>query len=170
MRLPVKENVEKKQLQLFYGTSLLLILIDQWTKHWAQSELKGAEPIVYWQNLFRFEYAENPGAFLGMGTELSDPGRFWIFTIFVLFLMVGLAVFMHWRRLPRLEMWAYTLIFAGGIGNLIDRMFRHDGRVIDFMNMGVGELRTGIFNVADMAIMLGLIFILLTPKKEKKAS
>jgi CheY-like chemotaxis protein len=47
------------------------------------------------------------------------------------------------------------LLAAGGIGNLIDRVMR-EGAVIDFMNMGVGSLRTGIFNIADVQIMIGV--------------
>jgi signal peptidase II len=51
------------------------------------------------------------------------------------------------------------LIIGGGFGNLLDR-FLNDGAVIDFMNLGLGWLRTGIFNVADMAITGGVIFLL----------
>jgi signal peptidase II len=58
---------------------------------------------------------------------------------------------------------ALVFILAGGTGNLIDRIF-NEGRVIDFMNMGIGSIRTGIFNMADIAIAIGtiwLIFILI---------
>jgi signal peptidase II len=55
---------------------------------------------------------------------------------------------------------AYALVFAGGVGNLIDRLM-YDGFVIDFINIGVGSLRTGIFNVADVAVTLGLLIIML---------
>ena len=50
-------------------------------------------------------------------------------------------------------------MLAGGIGNLIDRIFFENG-VIDFLNVGVGNWRTGIFNVADMAIMVGVFCML----------
>jgi signal peptidase II len=46
----------------------------------------------------------------------------------------------------------------GGIGNLLDRVF-YDGRVIDFMNLGIGRLRTGIFNVADVYITIGILLL-----------
>jgi signal peptidase II len=48
------------------------------------------------------------------------------------------------------------LIVGGGVSNLIDRL-RYGGYVVDFLNVGIGSLRTGIFNVADMAIMAGVI-------------
>ena len=54
-------------------------------------------------------------------------------------------------------------MLAGGIGNLIDRVF-HGGLVIDFLNMGIGPVRTGIFNVADMAIMAGFALLILQPR------
>ena len=49
---------------------------------------------------------------------------------------------------------AIALIVGGGVSNLIDRL-RYGGYVVDFLNVGIGSLRTGIFNVADMAIMVG---------------
>jgi len=49
------------------------------------------------------------------------------------------------------------MAWAGGVSNLVDRL-RHD-KVSDFLNVGVGRLRTGIFNVADMAIVLALLLI-----------
>jgi signal peptidase II len=53
-----------------------------------------------------------------------------------------------------------VLVAAGGAGNLVDRIVR-DGRVIDFMNLGLGPVRTGIFNMADVQIMAGLALLLL---------
>jgi signal peptidase II len=49
---------------------------------------------------------------------------------------------------------ALGLLLAGGVGNLIDRI-NQNGHVTDFLNVGIGPVRTGIFNVADMAIMAG---------------
>ena len=64
------------------------------------------------------------------------------------------------RPSGRLQQLAIVLLLAGGIGNLIDRTF-HGGLVIDFLNVGIGPLRTGIFNVADMAIMAGFGLLIL---------
>jgi signal peptidase II len=63
----------------------------------------------------------------------------------------------------RMTVWRLAgcaLLLAGAVGNLIDRL-RFDGLVIDFMNVGVGPLRSGIFNVADMAITAGALLLLL---------
>jgi signal peptidase II len=52
------------------------------------------------------------------------------------------------------QLFGLGLVFAGGASNLVDRISR--GSVIDFMNVGLGGLRTGIFNVADVAILVGV--------------
>jgi len=62
---------------------------------------------------------------------------------------------------------AVSLFFAGGIGNLIDRI-SHDGLVIDFINIGIGPVRTGIFNVADVAVMIGFFILFLAVLRQQK--
>lgn len=160
--------VPPSQLKIFYAVSVLLLVVDQLTKLWAYDSLRGELSQSFMGDMFRLEYAENPGAFLGMGNSLSDPVRFWVFTIFVSALMLGLGIYMHVKQLIPKEAWAYSLIFAGGVGNLIDRIFHEDGHVIDFLNAGIGSLRTGIFNVADMAIMLGLFILLFSGNTKSK--
>jgi len=66
-------------------------------------------------------------------------------------------------ELENLHIWllvGFALILAGGVGNLIDRVL-NDGRVVDFMNVGIGRVRTGVFNVADMALMAGVGLVLI---------
>ena len=62
------------------------------------------------------------------------------------------------RRLKGMALLGLWLLFAGGFSNLVDRVVH--GRVVDFLNVGIGPVRTGIFNVADMAIMLGVALLL----------
>jgi signal peptidase II len=62
---------------------------------------------------------------------------------------------------------AIALVIGGGLGNLIDRIV-HDGRVVDFMQVGFPWLRTGVFNVADMAIMTGVGLMLLTTVRSRQ--
>ena len=69
-------------------------------------------------------------------------------------------------------MYSFALILAGGLGNIIDRIW-HDRHVTDFMNVGIGSLRTGIFNVADMCVtagVIGLVIISFTEKKHENAT
>ena len=57
------------------------------------------------------------------------------------------------------------LVIAGGSSNLIDRIAR--GSVVDFMNVGIGSLRSGIFNFADVALMFGLVLIVIGSRNKK---
>ncbi|MCM2277432.1 MAG: signal peptidase II [Oligoflexia bacterium] len=141
-------------------TTILLLslsLVDQLTKLAAIEWLRGAPPRIYLGDLFRLQYAENPGAFLSLGSSMPPAIRFWVFSVAVGAFLLGCVVYLYRSRdQDRLSSIGLAIITSGGISNLIDRLFRPGGRVIDFMNVGIGDLRTGIFNVADMAIMLGV--------------
>jgi signal peptidase II len=133
--------------------------------------VKDRPPRIYLGDFFRIEYAENPGAFLSLGAGLSADTRFWVFAVAVGLFLLGAswvlfrenlgesAAIPAEKRLDRLTAFSLAVIVGGGIGNLIDRSTRANHGVVDFLNMGIGNLRTGIFNVADMAIMLGVILL-----------
>ncbi len=148
----------------------MTILLDQMTKAWAQATLKGHESTDYWDGFFRFEYAENPGAFLGLGGSLSPALRFWIFTVLVAIFLVFACVSLFKNQTDKSQQLGLALLVGGGLGNLWDRLLYQ--RVVDFMNMGLGSLRTGIFNVADFAIVVGICFMMfgqyLTGQKSAK--
>lgn len=142
---------------------LISVALDQGTKKMAIGMLMGRPPISYWGNLFRFDYVENPGAFLSLGGTLSPEMRFWVLNIAVsIFLLVLLYSVLTSRTMTLFNTICLSLVLGGGISNLIDRFFRHNGQVVDFMNMGIGSLRTGVFNVADVFIMFGIIAYALT--------
>jgi signal peptidase II len=63
----------------------------------------------------------------------------------------------------------FSFIAGGGFGNLIDRLFR-DGRVSDFIIMGIGSVRTGVFNLADVSVLIGCLLLLVSPWKSKQKS
>jgi signal peptidase II len=107
----------------------------------------------------RLEYVENTGGFLGLGGDLPAAWRTALFTVFTgvaLSGMVVVAVRSRWRGWLLI---GTSLVVTGGASNWIDRVVH--GRVIDFLNLGVGPLRTGVFNVADVAIMVGAALLLL---------
>lgn len=138
---------------------LLLILCvgcDQITKDVAQQYLSTEPPRSWFHDTVRLEYAENTGAFLSLGTGLSEGLRVILFQVFPSLWLAGLVIFLFVaKQVPLLSAAAWSLVLSGGIGNLLDRVL-HDGRVIDFMNLGIGNLRTGIFNVVDVCITIGL--------------
>jgi signal peptidase II len=137
---------------------------DQWTKRLAAEHLQHvAAPKTFLGDTLRIQYAENPGAFLGAGAGLPAPARFWILVVinavFLAVIAVLTAVAASRTHLAMHQTIAAALLLAGGLGNLVDRVF-HNGLVVDFLNLGIGPVRTGIFNVADMAIMAGFALLI----------
>jgi signal peptidase II len=148
---------------------------DQVSKLVAASQLKDAGVLSFGGDVFRLAYAENRGAFLGFGSAWPEPWRWLAFTLLATLVVVAslgwLVSRMFEHRAGRrfsLAEWAMALIAAGGLGNLVDRVLR-DGHVIDFMNLGVGSVRTGIFNIADVQIMVGLALLLVAPRPQSKS-
>jgi signal peptidase II len=138
---------------------VLVILSDRMTKVWAVETLKGYPSQSYLGDSFRIIYAENEGAFLSLGSDLPENVRFWVLAIIPILALgyFGFTLFFNnevgpWQRI------AFAFIIAGGGSNIIDRIL--EGKVVDFLNIGIGDLRSGIFNIADMAIMAGLFLIL----------
>lgn len=140
---------------------------DQATKHIATSTLAGHPGHSFLGDSFRLTYAMNDGAFLSLGANLSAPMRFWVLTVAVGLLLLGLVGYaLRSKKLSAMQVAGYALIAGGGLSNWFDRA-RNGGAVVDFMNLGLGQqLRTGIFNVADLAILVGIGVLLLV--KEKK--
>jgi signal peptidase II len=127
---------------------------DRITKHIATTLLAGKPTQSLLADTVRLTYAENAGGFLSLGAELPPVVRTALFTVMtglMLLLMTGVVFGSRW---PLWRTAGLTLVVAGGASNWIDRLLR--GSVVDFLNIGVGWFRTGIFNLADVAIMLGV--------------
>lgn len=134
----------------------LTIGCDQTTKRVAEQNLKGAPIHSMWNDTVRLHFVKNTGGFLGFGARFPTALKFWGFLILPVLTLLGMFLFgLFSRRISTFQLWMLMLIVGGGIGNLIDRIGLQ-GQVTDFMNMGIGWLRTGIFNVADVAIMVGM--------------
>lgn len=152
-----------KRMAVVFAIILVSVALDQVTKEIATERLKGQHPIIYLDDLFRLDYATNTGAFLSLGSQLPDWARFWVLTGLNSLILIGVSIFLLVKRsLPNMLAVSLALILSGGIGNLIDRV-RHGGIVVDFMNIGWPwwpmEIRSGIFNVADLAIVFGLLLL-----------
>jgi signal peptidase II len=158
------------KVALFCFGSLALVSWDRATKDLAKEHLMNKAPVSYWHDTFRLEYAENTGAAMSLGDGLPAKTSFWLLGILPLVLLSALFVYTIHRSkdisLPK--MLSLSLIIAGGLGNIIDRLL-FDRHVTDFINIGINELRTGIFNFADVFITAGAICLLVF-YKNKKAS
>ncbi len=139
----------------------LLIGFDQVTKEIAQRTIARSLPKSYAGDIFRLQYAENRGGFLSLGANLSSTQRSFLF-VGVSGIGLFLLAFFGFRgqHHTAAHKSALTLVVGGGVSNLLDRIF-YDGVVIDFMNMGIGPLRTGVFNFADNFIMAGAAWLLI---------
>lgn len=147
------------------ATIILLVLVscvgcDQVTKNIAKHHLPKFETISLLNDTLRLQYAENQGAFLSLGAAIPENMRYLLLTCMVAgFLLFLLSYLIKSERIKNSTTVALSLILAGGAGNLIDRIF-NAGRVIDFINIGVGSVRTGVFNIADIAITIGTIWFI----------
>lgn len=160
---------------LFRGRSAVVLLgiafvvADQLVKLVALSALQaggfrlGARPVS-----LALELSLNPGAFLSLGAAMPEWVKQMIFVLGVAGVVgwAGYWALRNWAVSTRQAMAVYA-IALGGAGNLIDRVFRH-GHVVDYMIINVGSLHTGVFNLADIAITAGALFlslgILRTPR------
>ena len=158
--------------QLAKSLALLLLVAmtigcDRVTKQLAAENLAGEPAHSFLADTFRLTYAENVGGFLSLGAGLPSVLRNAVFTVVTGALLLVLAL-LAWRQ--RGSVWhaaAFSLFIAGGLSNWFDRV--SDGRVVDFMNVGIGWLRTGIFNVADVAIMIGAALFVLAELRFRRA-
>ena len=158
----VKRILYKRWLKiaLFCFSSLSLISWDRVTKDLAKDHLKDKAEYSYFHDSFRLQYVENTGAAMSFADGLPKAASFWLLAIIPLAFLILLLVYAI-RRSEKMnfgKLFAFSLIFAGGIGNIIDRLL-FDRHVTDFMNIGILKLRSGIFNFADVWITTGVIYL-----------
>lgn len=150
---------------------LLLVLCgtvgcDQATKHLARTKLNQFDAIMLWGGLGELRLAENPGAFLSLGATLPPATRNLIFTITAGFGLFAVLIYLLLKKPSNNLVFAgLALILAGGASNLIDRLTQN-GLVTDFLQLRCGPLQTGVFNGADLAVMLGLTLLLWSARQK----
>jgi len=133
---------------------------DRVTKHFASSTLANTPPQSFLADTFRLEYSENTGGFLSLGADWPPAVRTAVFTVGTSLILLATIIGVMRTGLNGAGLVALCLVAAGGMSNIADRIAR--GSVVDFLNVGIGPLRTGIFNVADMALMAGTAILILS--------
>jgi signal peptidase II len=130
--------------------------LDRVTKIIAEATLRGAGTRSYLGGCFLLVYTQNDGAFLSMGSGWPLALKYAVFIV----LPLAVCLYGLWYCLFRKLRTSWTVIIvtiiAGGVGNLQDRVF-NSFHVVDFMNFGIGNFRTGILNVGDMSVTFGAI-------------
>lgn len=146
-----------RRLRLAWVLLVAAIGCDQTAKQMARESLASNLPVSLLNGLVRLEYTENPGAFLSLGAGLPDDIRFLLLVVLTsLFLGLVLIFLLRSALLSTVQTIGLSLLVAGGSGNLLDRVL-NEGAVVDFVSVGIGSLRTGVFNLADLAIVFGLV-------------
>ena len=141
---------------------------DRVTKHLAVTTLAGMPEQSYLGDTVRLDYHENSGGFLNTGATWPPAVRIGVFQIANGIFLLGALVMAARYQWSRLALVGFVLFVAGGMSNLVDRVAL--GSVIDFVNVGIGPVRTGIFNVADVAIMAGVAFLVVDRWRSRRAA
>jgi len=145
--------------------------IDRLTKIAAEVYLQGHGTFHVIGNYFILFFAHNKGAFLSMGSTMGAWMRLGLLAIAPTILLLGglFILIKNRKRLDFIHRVIWATLIGGGLSNVYDRFF-NDGQVVDFMNFGIGNLRTGILNVADLSITFSaLALFILSLRKDKKA-
>lgn len=145
----------------------LCVGIDQITKAIAKSTLSMDSVRQYLGGTVKLLLTHNTGTFLGLGGELPANLRYGLMIVGIgVFLLALLLYTLFNKRADAITVASLTMVFSGGISNLLDRII-YGGYVVDFMNVSAGGLHTGVFNVADMVLLVGAIMLFLVGFKTK---
>ena len=170
-----------------------VVVVDQLTKLWVRTSMREYESIPVVGDLFRFTFTENPG--MAFGLSLGSKLFLTLFSIVATGLIA--AYLWHVRRAPAVYRLALALVLGGAFGNIIDRTFYgllwgyaplFYGNVVDFLHLDLSVLFAGgawpewvpyfggrhvalfpIGNIADLAIIGGVVLILATQKRAQEA-
>ncbi|WP_188662986.1 signal peptidase II [Arenimonas soli] len=141
------------------GLSAVLVVVDQWSKWLAMAKLEYGKPVPFIEGFWNWTLVHNYGAAFSF---LSNAGGWqrWFFTVLAFGISAGLVVWL--ARTPRSD-WRtalpFALVIAGAIGNVIDRI--RFGYVVDFVDWYAGTWHWPAFNVADSAIVVGAVLMVL---------
>lgn len=136
-------------------TAVILIIIDQFTKWIAINNLKPIGSVEIIKGFMDFTFVENRGVAFGM---LSGRMNF----ILIMTIAISIGLVLYYKSLPQTDEYFYMrkcliLIFAGAIGNLMDRAFR--GYVVDFFDVAFFDFP--VFNVADCYVVVGSVLLMI---------
>ncbi|RFZ90361.1 signal peptidase II [Mucilaginibacter conchicola] len=149
----------------------LNISCDQVTKMMMREHINIYDQHRFFNGHVTLLHVENMGAFLSLGSKLIQPFRFILLTLVPILALIGGLFFVILKKnIHPLMGMGIVCCVGGGMGNLYDRI--RYGSVTDFLHLKFGPLQTGIFNAADVSIMIGLGFILLdgflTSRRQKR--
>lgn len=139
---------------------------DQLSKHVVRQQIAKDERIAVVTNYVTLMRVENEGAFLSLGASLPKVVRFILLSLFPLMILgFGIGYLFTKTSLKWLPAWGFAFVIGGGIGNLYDRLVH--GSVTDFLHIDFVIFQTGIFNMADVSIMIGMAMVVFDSFRKK---
>ena len=142
---------------------------DQISKNYVRDRVDFDERISLVKNYVTLMKVENSGAFLSWGNSLPHALRFALLSIMPLVVLgFGLGYLIMKTSLPKRIMLGTAFVIGGGIGNIYDRLIY--GSVTDFLHIDLGIVQTGIFNLADVSIMMGVFIVLMDSFSKRNLS
>ena len=159
---------DKKFRYILISTIVSLsIAFDQFSKVWVRNNFENYSEKNLIGEFFTLIKVENTGAFLGMGSELSEIPRIILLIVLPVVVLISITVYTYIEKtLDKISIIGFSLIIGGGIANIFDRIVY--GSVTDFLYINLGGVfKTGIFNIADLSVTTGMILILISSFKRK---
>ena len=144
---------------------MLTLVLDQATKQITRMTMTIGQSVEVIGNFVRLTFVENRG--MAFGIQIGNGA---VFTLLSIVASIGIGIYLYFQRHEgRGVTVSLSLILGGAIGNLIDRILF--GRVVDFVDIGIGTTRWPVFNVADSAVVIGMaVLIVTTYLSERSAS
>ena len=143
------------------------IALDQFSKVWVRSNFENYSEKNLIGEIFTLIKVENTGAFLGMGSELSEIPRILLLIVLPVVVLISITVYTYIEKtLDKISIIGFSLIIGGGIANIFDRIVYSSVTDFLYINLG-GVFKTGIFNIADLSVTTGMILILISSFKRK---
>ena len=150
--------ITKIQTKLYFlSLSIFIILIDQFTKYLMFYNYKKFINKDFL--LFKLDFVKNYGA----AFNIFSGSRIFLSFISIIFSILLIYLILRKNNLRSLDLYSYSFILGGTVGNGIDRIFK--GFVIDFINLNI--INFPVFNIADISINIGFIFLLYRIFKNK---
>lgn len=145
---------------LLLGVVLGVVLaLDVSTKLWVVQSFALHESRPVLGDFFRFTYTHNRGA--AFGIHVGEHSRVFFLILSLVALGVLAAIYRTTSARDRLRLLGVALVSGGAVGNILDRL-RYEAGVVDFLDVGVGGYRWPVFNVADMAVSVGAVLLLIS--------
>ncbi|MDT8435914.1 MAG: signal peptidase II [Gemmatimonadota bacterium] len=136
-----------------------VVALDIVTKEWVVRTIGMYERRPVLGDWFRLTYTHNPGA--AFGIHVGEHSRIFFLVLALLALVVLGLIYRSTPRRDPLRLAAVALVAGGAVGNILDRI-RYRAGVVDFLDVGIGDVRWPTFNVADSAVSVGAVLLLIS--------